>query len=72
MTKEEHQMCERAATLYQDKVRECRMLRNRLEQKERENRLLKEQLGYRRAADIQYSKADAEVLLIMRNRQIRY
>ena len=66
MTREEHLMCERAATMYHDKVRECRMLRARLEQRERENRLLREQLRYKRAADIQHSRDDAEVFMIVK------
>ena len=69
MTKEEHRMCERAAVMYHDKVRECKMLRDRLEQKERENKLLREQLRYKRAADIQYSKDDAEVFMIVKMRR---
>jgi hypothetical protein len=66
MTKKEHQMCEWAANLYHDKVRECEMLKRRLEQKERENRLLRQQLGYKRAADIQNSRDDAEVFMIVK------
>ena len=62
-------MCEWAANLYHDKVRECEMLRRRLEQKERENRLLRQQLGYKRAADVQYSKDDAEVFMIVKMRK---
>ena len=71
MTREEYQKCQWAANLYHDKVRECEILRRRLEQRERENRLLREQLGYRRASDIQYSKDDAEVFMIVKmNREV--
>lgn len=68
MTKKEHMMCQQAANMYHDKVCECEVLKRRLAQKERENRLLREQLGYKRASDIQYSKDDAEVFLILKMR----
>lgn len=75
MTREEYQKCEWAANMYHDKVHECNMLRRklaqmeeRLAQKERENQLLKERLGYKRACDVQYSKDDAEVFLILKMR----
>ena len=71
MTKEERQKCEWAANMYHDKVRECEMLKLRLAQRERENQLLRERLGYKRASDIQYSRDDAEVFGIMRNRNVR-
>ena len=66
MTKQEYQMCEWAANLYHDKVRECEMLKKRLAQKERENQLLKEQLRYKTARDIQHSRDDAEVFMIVK------
>ena len=66
MTREEYLKCEYAANMYHDKVRECEMLKLRLEQKERENRLLRQQLGYKRAADIQHSRDDAEVFMIVK------
>lgn len=71
MTREEYLMCKAAADLYHDKVRECEILESRLEQVMRENRLLKERLGYRRTADVQYSKADAEVFLIVKMNHAR-
>ena len=68
MTKKEHQMCQQAAIMYHEKVDECKMLKRMLAQKERENRLLREQLGYKRASDIQYSRDDADVFLILKMR----
>ena len=69
MTKEEYQMCEWAANMYHDVVRERNMLRRKLEQKERENKLLREQLGYKRASDVQNSRDDAEVFYIVKMRR---
>ena len=66
MTREEHQMCEWAANMYHDKVEECNMLRRMLAQKERENKMLKERLGYKMASDVKYSKDDAEVFMIVK------
>lgn len=68
MTKEEHQMCEWAANMYHDKVHECEMLKRMVAQLKKENQLLKERLGYKRACDVQYSKDDAEVFMILRMR----
>lgn len=68
MTKQEYQMCEWAANMYHDKVRECEMLKRRLAQQERENRLLKERLGYKTACDVQRSRDDAEVFMILKMR----
>lgn len=70
MTREEYQKCEWAANLYHDKVRECNMLRRRLEQMQRENKLLKERLGYKTASDVEYSKDDAELFLILKTRKV--
>ena len=69
MTREEYQKCEWAANLYHDKVRECEMLKKRLAQKERENLLLKQQLRYKTAADVQYSKDDAELFSVLNSRK---
>lgn len=69
MTREEYQKCEWAANLYHDKVRECEMLKKRLAQKERENQLLKQQLHYKTAADVQYSKDDAELFSVLNSRK---
>lgn len=68
MTKEEYQKCKIAAKLYHDKVLECEILRKRLAQKERENRILKDRLNYKTASDIRYSKEDADLLLIFERR----
>lgn len=68
MTREEHQKCEWAANMYHNKVHECEMLKRRNDQLARENRLLKERLGYRRLVDIQHSRADAEVFMIIKTR----
>lgn len=69
MTKEEYQKCEWAANLYHDKVRECERLKRQLAQKERENKLLKERLNYKTAADVEYSKEDDELFLILNARK---
>lgn len=66
MTKEEYQKCEWAANMYHDKVRECEMLKCRLAQREREIKILKEQLGYRKIRDAQYSKDDTEVFMLVK------
>lgn len=71
MTREEYLMCKAAADLYHDKVRECEILRRRNEQLARENRLLKDRLGYRRTVDAKYTKADAEVFLIVKMNHAR-
>jgi cell shape-determining protein MreC len=71
MTREEYMMCKAAANLYHEKVEECEILRRRNEQLARENRLLKERLGYRREVDTKYSKADAEVFLIVKMNHMR-
>lgn len=71
MTREEYMNCKAAANLYRDKVEECEILRRRNEQLARENRLLKERLGYRRAIDTKYSQADAEVFLIVKMNHVR-
>lgn len=68
MNKEEYQKCQWAANLYHDKVRECEMLKRRLAQRDREVQILKERLRYKTAADVQYSKDDAEVFCILRMR----
>lgn len=68
MTKEEYQKCQWAANLYHDKVRECEMLKRRLAQRDREVQILKERLRYKTAADVQYSKDDAEVFMIVKMR----
>lgn len=70
MTREEYQKCEWAANLYHDKVRECNMLRRKLEQLQRENKLLKERLGYKTAQDVEYSKDDAELFVILNARKM--
>lgn len=72
MTREEYLKCKTAAKLYRDKFEECEMLKLRNDQLARENRLLKERLGYRRVMDTQYSQADAEVFLIVKMRNGRY
>lgn len=69
MTEEEYQKCVWAANLYHDKVRECNLLKRMLIQKERENRLLKQQLHYKTAADVQYSKDDAELFSVLNSRK---
>lgn len=66
MTREEYIKCEYAANMYREKVQECNTLRRMLAQKERENRILKERLGYKRACDVQHSREDAEVFLIVK------
>lgn len=71
MTREEYLNCKAAAKLYHDKVAECEMLRIRNEQLQRENRLLKERLGYRRTVDTQYTQADAEVFMIVKMNHAR-
>lgn len=68
MTREEYQKCEWAANLYHDKVRECERLKRILAQRDREIQILKERLRYKTAADVQYSKDDAEVFLILKMR----
>ena len=69
MTREEYQKCEWAASMYHEVIRENKLLKRRLAQKERENQLLKEQLGYRRIRDAQYSRDDAEVFMIVKMRK---
>ena len=71
MTREEQQKCEWAANMYHDKVRECEMLKRRLAIVERENRLLKERLHYKTASDVQHSRDDMEVFLIVNMRNGR-
>lgn len=71
MTREEYMKCKAAAKLYHDKFEECEMLKRRNDQLARENRLLKERLGYRRLVDIQHSKDDAEVFLIVKMNHVR-
>lgn len=71
MNREEYMKCKAAAKLYRDKVEECEMLRIRNEQLMRENKLLKERLGYRREVDAKYSQADAEVFLIVKMNHAR-
>jgi hypothetical protein len=66
MTREEYYKCELAANMYHDKVDECEMLRRMIAQLKQENRVLKERLGYKTARDIQRSKEDAEVFLIVK------
>ena len=57
--------------LLKDVIRENEILKKRNEQLARENRLLKERLGYRRAVDAKYSQADAEVFLIVKMNHMR-
>lgn len=71
MTREEYQKCKVAAKMYRDKFEECEILRRRNDQLARENRLLKERLGYRRTVDAKYSQADAEVFLIVKMNHAR-
>ena len=71
MTREEYMNCKAAAKLYHDKFEECEILRRRNDQLMRENRLLKERLGYRREVDAKYSQADAEVFLIVKMNHVR-
>lgn len=71
MTKEEYMNCKVVAKLYRDTIEECEMLRRRNDQLARENRLLKERLGYRRTVDAKYSQADAEVFLIVKMNHAR-
>ena len=66
MTREEYQKCKLAASMYHDKVRECETLKRRLAQIEQENKILKEQLGYRRIRDAQYSRDDTEVFMLVK------
>ena len=66
MNREEYLKCKTAAKLYRDKFEECEMLKRHIDQLTRENRLLKERLGYRRAVDAKYSQADSEVFLIVK------
>lgn len=47
---------------------ECDMLREKLSQREREIKVLKERLRYKTASDIQYSKDDDDVFLILKMR----
>ena len=68
MTKEEYQKCQWAANLYHDKVRECEMLKRCLAQRDREIQILKERLRYKTAADVQHSRDDAEVFMIVKMR----
>lgn len=70
MTPEEYKKCEWAANMYHDKARECEVLKMQLEQKIRENKLLKERLGYKTAIDIQHSKEDAEVFALVRSHTV--
>ena len=72
MTKEEQMKCEWAANMYHEAIRENEMLKRRLAQREREIKLLKEQLHYKTASDIQHSRADAEVFMIVKMRNGRY
>jgi cell shape-determining protein MreC len=71
MNREEYMKCKTAAKLYRDKFEECEMLKRRNDQLARENRLLKERLGYRRTVDAKYSQADAEVFLIVKMNHVR-
>lgn len=70
MTREEYQKCEQAAKLYHDKVRECNMLRQMLAQRDREIQLLKERLRYKTASDVQYSKQDDELFIVLNSRKM--
>lgn len=69
MTREEYQKCEQAAKLYHDKVRECEMLKRQLAQREREIKILKERLRYKTASDVQYSKQDEELFIVLNSRK---
>lgn len=66
MTKEEYLKCKEIIRRYREKSEECEMLKMYNEQLARENKLLKERLGYRRFVDINHSKADAEVFMIVK------
>ena len=70
MTREEYQKCEWAANMYHDVVRENKMLRRMLEQRDREIRMLKDHLRYKTAVDIQHSRDDAEVFMIIKTRGV--
>lgn len=47
---------------------ECDILRQKLAQREREIKVLKERLKYKTASDIQYAKDDDDVFLILKMR----
>lgn len=47
---------------------ECDILRQKLEQREREIGILKDRLRYKTASDIQYAKDDDDVFLILKMR----
>ena len=47
---------------------ECDILRRKLEQREREIKILKERLRYKTATDVQYAKDDDDVFLILKMR----
>ena len=47
---------------------ECDILRQKLAQREREIKILKERLKYKTASDIQYAKDDDDVFLILKMR----
>lgn len=66
MTREEYLKCKEIIRRYREKFEECEMLKMHNEQLARENKLLKERLGYRRFVDINHSKADAEVFMIVK------
>ena len=72
MTKEEYQKCQWAANLYHEVVCENEMLKRRLAQRDREIQILKERLRYKTAVDIQHSRDDAEVFMIVKMRNGRY
>lgn len=65
MTRDEYRKCKWAAGLYHDKTDECEMLKKRIDALERENRVLKERLGYRKIADSKRRAEDAECIAIV-------
>lgn len=68
MNEKEYKQCQTLVRMHKDKIEECKALEARVAALERENKLLKERLGYRRIADASYEKADSECLAIFRNR----
>lgn len=71
MTRDEYRKCKWAAGLYHSKDAECEALKMRLAALERENRILKERLGYRKIIDSKRRAEDAECIAIVHLNHVR-
>lgn len=68
MNYKEYRQCQTVARMFNDKVAEYKALQERMQALERENKLLKERLGYRKITDANYAAADEDCIAIFRAR----